>query len=268
MEMLAPVRLKMRMIDLDSVEMQIAFSLSNSSYRHYAAFAFAELLATFSDEFVPLMQFTRETPDPSQPAPATCSIGVRVLLETADHQLVVAHRSDEVKLNPDVWSVSANEGVRRSLLRTGKDCKDLLTLAVSRAVFNELKIEEHECQRPILLSIYRNAFNQWGAGFAMKTDLEFADVVSRRPAARHNFEHRRLAPLPTSIDDCGRAMRKLGERWYGGALETLCQFFAWRYIDDPRYLTPEKVAAALDAASGGVIMPVDQANPALIPGCI
>lgn len=261
--MLAPVRFEVSR-DLDDVRLDIAFSLSESSYPYYAAFAFAELLTKYSEEFLPLLEFTRKTPDARQPAPATCSIGVRVLLETTDRRLVVAHRSNDVKLNPDVWSVSANEGVRQALLRPGRDCKDLMLLAVIRALHHELRVEEQECQRPVLLSVYRNAFNQWGAGFIAKTDLTFAEVAARQPAADHSFEYVRLASLPLDIQDCGRAMRNLGERWYGGALESLCQFFAWHNVGSERFISPEDVAASLDAASGGVITPIDQANPAFI----
>ena len=263
--MLAPRRVDVSMAELDSGTVNVAILLADSSYRYYAAFAFAELLSNYSREFEPLLHFARQTPDPYQPAPATCSIGVRVLLETADGRLVVAHRSDQVKLNPDVWSVSANEGVRRNLLTPGRNCDDLLHLAVVRALNNELRLNAEECQRPVLLSIYRNDFNQWGAGFWVKSDLSWPDVLRRQSAARHAFEYRRIASLPIDVQACGRAMHELGERWYGGALETLCEALAWRELGSGRYIGPEEIGEALSRAAGGAVRPIDEANPALLP---
>jgi hypothetical protein len=252
------------MIDLDEGILRLTFSLADSAYRYYAAFGFAELLASKHDEFLPLLEFARAVPDLRQPAPATCSMGVRVLVETADQKLVVAYRSDQVKMNPEVWSVSANEGVRRSLLKEGRDCSNLLTLAVYQALSHELRIAETECQQPVLLSIYRNQFNQWGASFAISTDLDSTEVMARQSSAPHRFEHRQLAAIPLEPEACGRAMLSLGERWYGGALESICQFLAWRELASRRFWSPEEVGAILSKSAGGVIKPVDQANATVL----
>lgn len=264
--MLAPRRVDCSIVDYDSGREQVAIAFADaSSYRYYAAFAFAEMLADHDDQFEPLWHFARSTPDPFQPAPASCSMGVRVLLETSDEKLIVAYRSGEVKLNPHVWSVSANEGLRRSLLTPGRGCEDLLRLAVSRAVTNELRLREDECHQAMLMSVYRNEFNQWGAGLWVRAGLSADEVIRRQPAAKHAFEHGRLAALPTDLDGCGRAMRLLGERWYGGALETICQVLAWRELASGHYVEAEEVGAALSRAAGGAIRPVDEPNPAMMP---
>jgi hypothetical protein len=261
--MLAPTRLDLSIGELDGSFPQIVLTLANSTYRHYAAFAFAEFLANYDAEFQPLLDFTRHVPDSFQPSPATCSIGVRVLVETSDNTIIVAYRSDQVKLNPDVWSVSANEGVRRRLLKGGQTGSDLLTLAVYQAIQNELRIQVDQCHPPVLLSIYRNSYNQWGAGFAVKTELSSADVIARQKKAVHNFEYRKLAALPLDLTACGETMRNLGERWYGGALETICQFFSWRFLE--RFLDAIDIGAALSLAAGDAIIPIDQPNPAMLP---
>lgn len=52
-------------------------------------------------------------------------------------------------------------------------------------------------------------------------------------------------------------MRALGERWYGGALETLCQALAWRELTAGHYVSPEDVGAALNRAAGdGIVYPL------------
>jgi hypothetical protein len=262
---LAPRQFAVRIVEAEFEDKRVAITFADSSYRYYAAFAFAELLALYSSEFVPLAAFVKDTPHPRKPAPATCSMGVRVLLETTDRRLVVAHRSDQVKLNPNVWSASANEGIRRSLLKPGRDCADLLTVAVYQALSNELRIDAHECESPVLLSIYRNAFNQWGAGFTIKTSLESSAVISRQKKADEAFEHGKMAVLPLSLEHCGQAMRNLGERWYGGALETICQYFALRELQSGRYFSPDDIGTILSRGAGGSIKPIDQANAALLP---
>jgi hypothetical protein len=263
--MLAPCIVDLQRTDLDSGNIEIAIRFSDSSYRYYAAFAFAELLARYSDDYAPLLSFVQDLPDPNQPGPATCSMGVRVLLETADNQIIVAYRSDEVKLNPNVWTISANEGIRSSLLVKGRNCPDLLTLAVYKALKKELCVHEHECHQPLLLSLYRNQYNQWGAGFAIKTDLAASEVIAQQKKADHCFEHGQLATLPIEVHDCGQAMRNLGERWYGGALETLCQFLAWKQLGDGAYKTADQIAAELSTAAGGVIQPSDQPKLTMVP---
>lgn len=264
-KMLGPRYVEVSMVDLDSGDVRVAVTLAPSSYRYYAAFAFAELLAEYDKEFEPLFEFTRATPIPSQPGPATCSIGVRVLLECSDRRFIVSHRSSQVKLNPDVWSVSANEGVRTSLLEKGLSCSDVLFAAARRAALSELRVQPAECQDPILLSMYRNEFNQWGAGFYVRTDLASSDVIRRQPAAIHGFEHKTISTIPVNIDDCGRAMRELGVRWYGGALETICTALAWRETGGAQFTSATEVAAALSRGAGDGIVPIDEPNPVLIP---
>jgi hypothetical protein len=265
--MLAPRHVAVTMIDPDVGDSQLQIGLSNSSYRYYAAFAFAELLAQYQPSvFAPLLAFARDVPDPTQPSPASCSMGVRVLLETTDAQFIVAHRSRNVKLNPDVWSVSANEGVRGSLLHVpGVDPQALLHLAAEKAVRNELRVSAEEHDEPLLLSIYRNHYNQWGAGFWMRTALSAAEVLARQPKSIHHWEHTTVQPVPVDIEGCGRAMGQLGVRWYGGALETICTVLSWRFMKSKKYLPPQDVATVLNRAAGGLIVPADEANNALLP---
>lgn len=263
--MLAPRRVAAEMVDLDSGDVTLDFDLSDSSYRYYAAFAFARRLARRDEAFAPLLHYVESTPDPYQPAPATCSMGVRVLVETSDAKLLVAYRSHQVKLNPNVWSVSANEGIRRNLLDGDGNVADLLRIAVKRALLNELRVEAKDCDEPLLLSIYRNTYNQWGAGFCICTSLTADQIIARQAAASHRFEHGRLATLPTDVTSCGRAMRDLGTRWYGGALETICQFLAWRELAEDRVASIEEIGRRLSHASGHTIEPVDETNPALLP---
>ncbi len=264
-DMLAPRRVGVEYIDLDGGLPHASITFGLSTYREYAAFAFAELLDNYSSDFALLSAFAKERNHTQQPAGATCSMGVRVLVETTDRKLLVAYRSNGVKLNPLVWSVSANEGVRPSLLKDSGDASHLLSAAVWQAMHNELRVGESECGAPMLLSIYHNRFNQWGAGFTVKTKLAAADVFARQRLARHGFEHAKMATLPMNIDQCGREMRVLGERWYGGALETICQFFAWQQLAAGRYVSPEDIALQLSAASGGIICPIDEANRVMIP---
>lgn len=263
--MFAPRRMEIRDVDLDTGAEQVEITFVHSSYRYYAAMAFAELLARFDHRFNPLFDFSRQSGDSNQPAPATCSMGVRVLVETQDKQLVVCHRSDSVKLNPNVWSVSANEGLRDSLLKPGHSAEDLLSFAVQRAMYNELRMLESEYHEPVLLSIYHNEFNQWGAGFFVKSDLSLQEIIQRQSKSHHHWEHRTLAGLPVKIDACGRAMRDLGPRWYGGALETICTALSWRELGSSNFVSPEEVAKELNRGAANGIIPVDEANSTMLP---
>jgi hypothetical protein len=99
----------------------------------------------------------------------------------------------------------------------------------------------------------------------METDLAADDVARRQANASHSFEHRKLASLPLAIEACGSAMRALGVRWYGGALQTLCDALVFHELGENRSMTSEEVAEVLSRAAGDSIVPVDEPNAALLP---
>lgn len=263
--LLAPRAVRLYMEDLDDARTYLTMEFAQSSYRYYAAFAFSKLLAEYDRAFAPLADFVHTRSMSRTPQPGSCSTGVRVLLETADRRLLVAHRSAEVKMNPDVWSTSANEGLRRSLFDARCSDEPVMATAAYRAVHNELHVPPRDCTSICLLSLYHNAYAQWGATFWATTALSSGEVIRRQHAAGHAFEHRRMASLPIKLEECGQAMRELGPRWYGGALESLCTVLSARERLNNRFIEPEEVGRLLSESAGEGIVPVDEPNCALLP---
>ena len=57
--MLAPRQIGLSVADPDAGTAELSMTLSDSSYRYYAAFAFADLLAEYRQEFEPLLRMAR-----------------------------------------------------------------------------------------------------------------------------------------------------------------------------------------------------------------
>jgi hypothetical protein len=256
----APVRVE-RIENYDEQPFeQIKIWLAESHYRFYTAFAFAEILTARNEKFKPLLAYVQQMADPAIPSPASCSLGTRIILETADQRLVVCYRSRSVKMNPSMWSSSANEGVRPNLLKDDIPFGRLLEHAARKALYNELRLQPDEVSQLVLLSLHQNAYAQWGASFYAATPLAFEEVKRRQPMADHRGEHRRVAALPTDLQACGAEMANLGIRWYGGALETICTVLSWRELANGVHTMPEDIGAVLDNAGGRIVLPCDEIN--------
>lgn len=234
--------------------------LANSHYDFYTAAAFADTLAERDPKFQPLQRFVNQMKDSRIPSPASCSLGTRIMLETADQRLVVTYRSRDCKMNPDVWSTSANEGVRPSVLKGSTPFSNLIDAAAREALFNELRIDSGSIDYLALLSLHQNAFAQWGATIYAKTSLRFNEVVQRQSKAHHRFEHTAVKSLPVHLEECGKAMADIGTRWYGGALEAICSTLAFRELAKRIHVTPEEVGQILSDAASHRIIPVDEVN--------
>jgi len=257
----APVKVNVeRNFGDDGSFQKVVIWLANSHYNFYTAAAFADTLAARDPRFQPLQRFVNQMTDSRIPSPASCSLGTRIMLETADQSLVVAYRSRDCKMNPDVWSTSANEGVRPSVLKGGSSFSNLLDAAARAALFNELRIDSGCIDYLVLLSLHQNAFAQWGATIYARTSLRFNEVVQRQNKAHHRFEHTQVKALPVQIEACGKAMVDLGTRWYGGALEAICSTLAFRELGSRIHMTPEDVGGYLADAAGHRIIPIDEVN--------
>lgn len=261
----APVKVNVeRNFGDDGSFQKVVIWLAESHYNFYTAAAFADTLAARDPRFQPLQRFVNQMTDSRIPSPASCSLGTRIMVETADQQLVVAYRSGDCKVNPDVWSTSANEGVRPAALKGGATFSNLLDAAARAALFNELRIDSGCIDYLVLLSLHQNAFAQWGATVYARTSLRFSDVVQRQSKAHHRFEHAQIKALPVQIDACGRMMADLGTRWYGGALEAICSTLAFRELAKCNHVTPERVGEYLAEAGGHRIIPIDEVNESFL----
>lgn len=251
---LAPRVIK-RMTDMEDHE-RYEIEFATSSYRPYLALAAARELAARNPRFKPLADFANAPPDQLlQPSRAAVSMGVRVLVATVDQQLLVSFRHpDKVKMNPNCWSVSANEGLRlepyqQHLRETGNP--PTIQFFAEQAMKQELGFTPQEADaahgfHSRVLSIYVNTYSQWGIGVMIQfTALGVADLQKlleeRRPLRNHRFEHTKFTFLPgNSIENfaTGLAYRhqrepeNLWDRWYGGALETICAYFRWLRLGD------------------------------------
>jgi hypothetical protein len=258
----APIRVE-RVINYDAAEGSdgLRLWLADSHYNWYTAAAYAEELARRNSKFRPLLDFVQRVTNPQIPSPASCSIGTRIIVETNDRKFVACYRSRACKMNADMWSVSANEGVRPGLLKRGVSFGRLVECAARQALANELRIDDEAITALILVSVHQNSYAQWGASFYANTSLTFGEVEVRQPLAPHRHEHRRIAALPVDIDACGPAMAELGPRWYGGALETICSALSFKALDaHGGAFAPEDVGAMLSAAAKHTIIPLDEIN--------
>lgn len=257
----APVKIELvQNFDDDTFE-RLRIWLADSHYDFYTAAAYAEPLARYDSRFEPLRQFVDQITEPRIPSPASCSMGTRIMLETKDHRLVICYRSRECKMNPDMWSSSANEGVRPILLKQGVPFNRLLEEAAFRALENELRLERSAIDRLLLLSLHQNAYAQWGATMFASTQLLFEEVYARAQRAPHRNEHNQIASLPTELGACGQEMLHRGVRWYGGALEAICTVLSWREAGAHNHVTPEGVGRILATAAKNRIIPCDEINP-------
>lgn len=239
---------------------KVVIWLANSHYDFYTAAAFADTLAACDPRFQPLQRFVNQMTDSRLPSPASCSLGTRIMLETADQYLVVTYRSRDCKMNPDVWSTSANEGVRPSVLKSGAAFSNVLDAAARAALLSELRVDSGAIDYLVLLSLHQNAFAQWGATIYARTSLRFNEVVQRQSKSQHRFEHAQIKALPVQLEACGKAMADLGTRWYGGALEAICSTLAFRALGSRTHVTPEEAGAYLAEAAGHRIIPIDEVN--------
>ncbi len=256
----APIRVE-RVEDYDGQDFeQLRIWLAQSHYTFYTAMAFAEALAARDDHFAPLLKFAQQVENPQVPSPASCSIGTRIILKTSDEQLVVCFRSRSVKMNPDMWSASANEGVRRDANTATGTFSRILPDAARRALTNELRLEPQDVANLVLLSLHQNVYSQWGASFVAATPLTFSEVARRQPMSLHRNEHRRIAAVPTDPELCGQTMAGLGIRWYGGALESICSALSWLEAARGNFLESEQMATVVAKAGGGMIVPCDEIN--------
>lgn len=244
----------------DSNFQKVMIWLANSHYELYSVAAFADTLAARDARFQPLQRFVNKVTDYRLPSPASCSLGTRIMLETADKYLVVSYRSQDCKMNADVWSVSANEGVRPSVLKAGGSFSNLLDLAARAALYNEMRIDSGRIEYLVLLSLHQNAFAQWGATLYAKSSLNLSDVLQRQRRADHRFEHSQVAGISVNLDECGKDMAKLGRRWYGGALEAICSTLAFRELAKRNHVTPEEVGRILVDNGGRGIQAIDEVN--------
>lgn len=244
----------------DSNFRKVMIWLGQSHYNFYIVAAFADTLASRDAKFQPLQRFVNQITDYRVPSPASCSLGTRIMLETADERLVVAYRSRDCKMNADVWSTSANEGVRPSILKGGASFSSLLDTAAREALKNELRVESGSVEYLALLSLHHNAFAQWGATLYAKTSLPISEVLRRQKTAHHRFEHSNVASVSVHLERCGKEMADLGTRWYGGALEAICSTLAFRELARRNHVMPEDVGRILFDCGGRRIEPIDEVN--------
>ncbi|MFB6578773.1 hypothetical protein ACFCYC_15385 [Streptomyces sp. NPDC056402] len=147
--------------------------------------------------------------DPDQPltAPAflQCSFGVNIAVVTADHLLVVSHRSDRVRMAPGVWNSSVNEGLSQHIDSAGRNAPDLHA-AARRGMREELALEPHEFSLSLLGFVLDVEKRAWSAHFYARlndmTGEQLQTRMSRGVADR--WEHQGMEYVPFRTVDVTR----------------------------------------------------------------
>ncbi len=260
--------------DLDDLG-EHRFELEESSFRAFLAFAASDGLVERDKRFARLRGLVSETSDARQPVVATLSLGVRVLVQTSDQHLLVCSRTSLPKINPECWSVSANEGVRlhayEEFIRVAGH-PPRLDVYVKRALGGELGPYgldwTGQVPRSFVLSVYQNSYAQWGVGVLVLADetaeqlrdrlVEVSRLNIKDPKKpKHFWEHGGFDLLPAGSEEIFlRAVQerqraepdRFWSRWYGGAFETFASYFRWKQLDlefDQNLSAIEGVEAAM-----------------------
>ncbi|MER6319987.1 hypothetical protein ABT237_40515 [Streptomyces sp. NPDC001581] len=139
--------------------------------------------------------------DPEQPlaAPAflQCSFGVNIAVVTADHLLVVSHRSERVRTAPGVWNSSVNEGLSRRIDSSGRGAPDLHA-AARRGMREELALEPHEFTLSLLAFVLDVDKRAWSAHYyARLNDLTGEQLRTRMSrGVPDRWEHQAVEYVP------------------------------------------------------------------------
>ncbi|TXR96657.1 hypothetical protein EAO73_33505 [Streptomyces sp. col6] len=146
---------------------------------YYTFLAAQQLDRAFADGTSPRSRYL--DPDDVLRAPAflQCSFGVNVAVVTADDSLLVTRRSGRVRMAPDLWNSSVNEGLARHIDSEGGNTPDLFAVA-RRGMREELSVEPEDYTLELLAFVLDVGRRQWGVHFCARLrDLTGADLRAR-----------------------------------------------------------------------------------------
>jgi hypothetical protein len=179
--------------EITEEEPEIFFRLQASDY--FTFLATQELDRPFKDGSTPRTRYL----DPCRknpldvPAFMSSSFGTNAAVLTADGYFIFARRSGEVGTRPNLWSVSANEALSRTLDNRGRSAPNLYDV-MRRGISEELAIQDDEYSLELLNIHIDVKFNMWGGTWiAVLRDLTGDEVLARRTrGAPDKWEHHEL----------------------------------------------------------------------------
>jgi hypothetical protein len=174
-------------------EPEIFFRLQASDYATFLATQ--QLDRRFKDGSTPRIRYLephRKNPL-DVPAFMSSSFGTNAAVLTADGYFIFAQRSGAVGSRPNLWSVSANEALSRTLDNRGRSAPNLYDV-MRRGISEELAIQDDEYSLELLNIHIDVEFNLWGGSWiAVLRDLTGDDVLERRTrGAPDKWEHKAL----------------------------------------------------------------------------
>jgi hypothetical protein len=168
---------------------ELYLRLSSSDY--FTFLATQQLDRAFADGTTPRSRYIDSANPLRAPSFMASSFGTSVVVITADNKILVRQRGDHVGSRPGYWSVSADEGLSRSIDGANGRTPRLSNVA-HRALLEELTLEKHECRLSLLAFTLDLAFYQWDAIFvAYLPDIDEGHLTSRlKRGALDLWEHR------------------------------------------------------------------------------
>jgi hypothetical protein len=177
---------------------EVCLRLKHADY--YTFLATQQLDREFTDGTTPRGRYLSAGPA-NAPDFMCCSFGTNVAVITADNQLAVHRRSDQVGSQPGTWSSSANEALSRELDSRGRTAPDLYEV-MRRGIAEELAVDKSEYHLELMAFTVDTDRQQWGALFiAVLHEITGADLLARRSrGVPDKWEHEQLELTPFDIE--------------------------------------------------------------------
>jgi hypothetical protein len=174
-------------------EPELFLRLKHSDYGCFLASQQAD--RKFKDGSTPRSRYLDPYKDDPTKVPdfMSASFGANAAVLTADKYFIFSLRSSVVGSRPDLWSVSANEGLSRTLDNRGRSAPNLYDV-MRRGIKEELAIENDEYTLELLSVFIDTETHQWGGAWvAALHHLNGADVIQRRArGVGDKWEHKDL----------------------------------------------------------------------------
>jgi hypothetical protein len=164
---------------------------------YYTFLAAQQLDRRLADGTTPRSRYLNPDDPLQAPVFLHCSFAVNIAVVTADDMLVVSQRSGRVRMAPNVWNSSVNEGMSRHIDSSGRSAPDLYAVA-RRGMREELSIEPLEYSLELLAFVLDVEKRHWSAHFYAKLkELTREDLQARMSrGVADRWEHQNIDYVP------------------------------------------------------------------------
>lgn len=177
----------------------VCLRLKSSDY--YTFLATQQLETVLPDGTTLRAKYLDPYPAIKPPDFMSSSFGTYIAVVTADDQLAVTQRSNNVGAFPQHWDASANEALSRSLDSRGRTPPSLYDVA-RRGLHEELALDHAEYRLELLAFNLDRKTNQWGCMFAaFLHDTTANELLDRRTrGVADKWEHNTVEVVPFTIE--------------------------------------------------------------------